>query len=213
MWYIYTLIFQSQAKYSTLQLKYHMYHVSCYCIYLLLCDQYKIHSPLITIMVLQNMNVNTLPNLMRYIIFCCSTTFVRSNKLHIQVTPNSKLYTDNTGRFPIHARSGNQYIMITYHCNANLILAGPFSSRKDTHRLLAYENIMQCLANNKLIVDLKILDNEASAEYKRAIKTKWNASYQLVLCNTLRSNAAERAIRTFKAHFFLHPCHCCSEFT
>ena len=58
---------------------------------------------------------------------------VRSNELHIQVTPISKLYTDDTGRFPIHARSGNQYIMIAYHCDTNLILAGPFSSRKDTH--------------------------------------------------------------------------------
>ena len=33
---------------------------------------------------------------------------VRSNKLFIQFTPISKLYTDETGRFPIHAHSGNQ---------------------------------------------------------------------------------------------------------
>ena len=31
-----------------------------------------------------------------------------SKELHIQVTPISKLYTDDTGRFPIHAHSGNQ---------------------------------------------------------------------------------------------------------
>ena len=37
---------------------------------------------------------------------------VCSNELHIHVTPISKLYTDDTGRFPIHARRGNQYIMI-----------------------------------------------------------------------------------------------------
>ena len=92
--------------------------------------------------------------------------------------------------------------MIAYHCDVNLILAEPFSSRKYTHRLLAYDNIMQRLTDNKLIVDLKILDNEASAAYKYAIKTKWNASYQLVPPNTHRSNTAERAIRTFKAHFF-----------
>ena len=60
--------------------------------------------------------------------------------------------------------------MIAYHYDANLILAEPFSSRKDTHRLLEYDNIMQRLSDNKLIVDLQILDNEASAEYKRAIK-------------------------------------------
>ena len=62
--------------------------------------------------------------------------------------------------------------MIAYHCEANLILAEPFASRKDTHRLLAYDKIMQRLTDNKLIVDLQILDNEASADYKRAIKKK-----------------------------------------
>ena len=52
--------------------------------------------------------------------------------------------------------------MIAYHCDANLILAEPFSSRKDAHRLLAYNKIMQRLTDNKLCVDLQILDNEAS---------------------------------------------------
>ena len=60
-----------------------------------------------------------------------------SNELFIQVTPISKLYTDDTGRFPIHARSGNQWIMIAFHCNANMILSAPFKSREDMHRLLA----------------------------------------------------------------------------
>ena len=92
---------------------------------------------------------------------------IRSNELHIQVTPISKLYIYDTGRFPVHARSGNQYIMIAYHCYANMILAKPFASRKDKHSLLAYDNIMQILLNNKLTVDLQILGNEASAEYKR----------------------------------------------
>ena len=126
---------------------------------------------------------------------------VCSNKLYLQVTPISKLYTDDTGRFLVHARSGNQYIIIAYHCNANLILAKPFTSRKYMHRLLAYDKTMQRLIDNKLIIDLQILDNEGSAEYKRAITKKWNANYQLVPPNTHWSNAAERAIRTFKAHF------------
>ena len=60
---------------------------------------------------------------------------------------------------------------------------------------------MQRLTVNKLIVDIQIIDNKASAEYKRAIKKKWNANYQLVPPNTHWSNTAERAIRTFKAHF------------
>ena len=91
--------------------------------------------------------------------------------------------------------------MIAYHCDTNLLLAEPFYSRKDTHRLLANDKIMQQLTNNKIIVYIQILDNEASEEYNRAIKTKWNAKYQLVPPHTHWSNAAERAIRTFKSHF------------
>ena len=60
---------------------------------------------------------------------------------------------------------------------------------------------MQRLRSNKLTVDLQIIDNEESAEYKRDIKTNWNANYQLVPPNTHRINAAERAIRTFKEQF------------
>ena len=124
-----------------------------------------------------------------------------SNELFIQVTPISKLYTDETGSFPIHACSGNQYIMITYHCDTNMILAQPFTSRKDKQRILAYEKLMQRIRDNKLTVDLKILDNEARSEYKRVIKRKWNANDQLVLLSTHQRNESERAIRTFKAQF------------
>ena len=60
---------------------------------------------------------------------------------------------------------------------------------------------MQILSYHKLTVDLKILDNEASTEYKRFVKKKWNTTYQLVSPNTHLSNTAEQAIHTFKAHF------------
>ena len=126
---------------------------------------------------------------------------LKPNKIFIQITPISKLYTDNTCRLPVYARCGHQYVMITYHCDANMILAVPFKTSKDTHRLKSYDKIMQRLRNYKFIVDLQILDNEASAEYKRVIKNKWNFNYQLVPHNTHRSNTAERSICTFKANF------------
>ena len=44
------------------------------------------------------------------------------NELNIRVIHKSKLYTDDTGRFPVKSRAGNQYIMIGYH-SSNLILA------------------------------------------------------------------------------------------
>ena len=91
--------------------------------------------------------------------------------------------------------------MIAYHCNANLILVLPFKSKKDTHCLLVYDKIIQILRDHKLTVDQQIIDNEASTDYKRVIKKKWNANYQIFTPNTHRHNAAERAICTFEAHF------------
>jgi hypothetical protein len=79
------------------------------------------------------------------------------------------LYTDDTGRFPIKARSGNQYIMIAYHADGNVILQQPFKTKSDAHRLAAYNIIMTRLAAKGLSVDLQIMDNEASAAFKQAI--------------------------------------------
>ena len=74
------------------------------------------------------------------------------NKLFLQVSPTIKTFTDNTGRFPILARSIHQYVMIAYPCNDNMILAVPFKTREDTHRLQAYNKIMQLLRNHNLHV-------------------------------------------------------------
>ena len=124
-----------------------------------------------------------------------------STELFIAVHHVSHLYTDDTGRFPVRSRSGNQYIMVAYHCDAKLILACPFTNHKDCHRLEAYAAIVKSLKRRGLHVDLQILDNETSAAYKKEIPETWGAKFQLVPPNMHRRNAVERAIRTFKAHF------------
>ena len=53
-----------------------------------------------------------------------------------------------------------------------------------------------------MLLDLQILYNEENYEYNRIIKSEWGVEYQLVPPHIHRRNAAERAIRTFKAHFF-----------
>ncbi len=65
----------------------------------------------------------------------------------------------------------------------------------------AYNAIMTCLAARGHSVDLQILDNEASVEYKKAITFKWNAKFQLALPDMHCQNRAEHAICTFKDHF------------
>jgi hypothetical protein len=108
---------------------------------------------------------------------------------------------NDTGRFLIKARSGNQYVMIAYHANGNLILQQAFKSRSNTHCIAAYNAIMTHLAARSLSVNLQILDNEASAAYKHAITFTWQAKIQLVPPDMHCQNRAERAIRMFKAHF------------
>ena len=98
------------------------------------------------------------------------------------------------GRFPVISRTGKQYIMVAYHCDANAIIAVPFKSRKDKYRMVAYNTIMQRLKDRNMLVHLQILDNDASKEYKTIIKDKWNIKYQLAPSHIHRQNAAERAI-------------------
>jgi hypothetical protein len=90
------------------------------------------------------------------------------------------LYTDDTGCFPIGAPSENQYIMIAFHANDNLILQQAFRSKSDLRQIAAYNAIMTRLAAGGLLVDLQILNNEARAAYKEAITFKWNAKFKVV---------------------------------
>ena len=121
--------------------------------------------------------------------------------VHIKVVSTSKLFTDDMGRFHIRAMSGNQYIMLAFHKQANVFLVQPFKTKADTHRIPAYNVIMNRLKKRNLGVDLQVLDNKASAAYINCIENEWHCSHQKVPPDMHRRNKAERAIRTFKAYF------------
>ena len=80
--------------------------------------------------------------------------------------------------------------MIVYNFNSNAIIAAPFKSRADKHRLLAYGTIMQRLKDRNMLVDLRILYNEAITEYKRIIKSEWGVVYQFAPPHIHRRNSA-----------------------
>jgi hypothetical protein len=124
-----------------------------------------------------------------------------TNELYITEFPLAKLYTNDTGRLPIQARSGNQYIMIAFHSQCNTIICAPYASRSDKHQLAAYGSIMRRLTNHGHNLDLQILNNKVSAEFKATIVDKWKVFYQLVPPNIQRCNATKYAIQTFKSHF------------
>ncbi len=109
----------------------------------------------------------------------------------IQVYLISKLYLDDTGQFPVCARSGNQYVMIAYHTVRNLILQQAFATKADKHCLSAFNVIMTCLTAQGLSVNLNIRDNKASADFKRVITETWWAKFQLVPPDMHCRNKAE----------------------
>ena len=96
---------------------------------------------------------------------------------------------------------GNKYLMVAYHFYSNAMLVAPFKTRKYKHKLEAYKSIMTCLRKNGMSVNLQILDNEASSKFKHLITEDLGIKYQLLPPDIHRRNAAERVIRTFKAHF------------
>ena len=82
-----------------------------------------------------------------------------------------------------------------------MILVEALESRHDRRCITAHNRIMQRLKLEGHSVDLQVLDNEASESYKFVITKKWGCKFQLVPLEVYRCNVAERAIRTFKAHF------------
>ena len=91
--------------------------------------------------------------------------------------------------------------MLALHCDSNVILIEPFQSRHDRHYIAVYSHIMTRPQERGHAVDLQVLDNEASAEYHHTITQTRKEKFQLLPPDVHLRNAAERAIRTFKAHF------------
>jgi hypothetical protein len=117
-------------------------------------------------------------------------------EVFLRVYSISKLYTDDTGWFPVRARSGNQYVIIVYHTDRNLILQQAFQKKADKHRIPAFNTIMARLAACGS-VDLNIRDNEASADFKRVITESWKTNFQLVLpdMHQKHSQADDKALQ------------------
>jgi len=84
--------------------------------------------------------------------------------------------------------------MHAYHDGANVILVQPFQSKKDHHRIPAYNTIMKRFQARGIPVNAQVLDNEASTAYIETITDVWKYTHQKVLPDMHRRNKAERAI-------------------
>ena len=130
-----------------------------------------------------------------------STERVRTHWVYqkaIEIT--GQIFSDQTGRFPVTSSRGNKYIMIVYDYDSNSILAEPLKSRSEHELVRAYTKLHTYLTDRGLRPVLQKLDNECPAGLKKYMHTQ-GVNYQLVPPHLHRTNAAEKAIGTWKDHF------------
>ena len=109
-------------------------------------------------------------------------------------------HMDATGRFPVPAIDGSQYIMILYSEYGNYIKPIAMANRTTASMVAVYEEALHFFEAKGLKPTFQRLDNEISAPYI-SLLTKHDIVLDLVPPGQHRRNKAERAIRTFKNHF------------
>ena len=81
-------------------------------------------------------------------------------------------YHDLTGRFPYCSSRGNEYLLIAYNYDGNLILAEPIKNRKAPIITKAWRIMNEKFEQAGMQPNTYILDNEAAAELKAAMMKK-----------------------------------------
>ena len=113
----------------------------------------------------------------------------------VTLPPKHTAYTDLTGRFPYRSSSGNEYIMVGYHFDGNVILGEAIKNRQAQTITAAWHKLNNEFSRAGMQPNTYVLDNEISSTLIEAM-TKENISYQLVPPHIHRANLAERAIQT-----------------
>ena len=110
------------------------------------------------------------------------------------------VFYDQIGQFPTRSQWGNKYIMVVVEIDSNAIPVKPINNCKYEELTQAYRAIMLRLQRAVMIPRKHILDNDVSESLKTIIQDEYKIQLELVPPGTHLRNAAEVAIRNFKAH-------------
>jgi hypothetical protein len=120
--------------------------------------------------------------------------------MSVQDLPNGRVYTDQTGSFPIVSAQGIKAVMVMYDHDSNAILIEGITSRGKTELLRAYQLLLARLHSAGVRPTIQRMDNEVSNVFKSFLQQQ-GIQLELTPAHVHRRNAAERAIRTWKNHF------------
>jgi hypothetical protein len=115
-------------------------------------------------------------------------------------TITGKVFTDQTGRFPITSNRGNAYLVTFYVYDANFIASVPIKNRTKEELLHAYQLTYKYLTSRGFKPQLHKMDNKTSKDVEDFIASQ-NTDLQYTPPDMHRTNSAECAIRTWKNHF------------
>ena len=80
------------------------------------------------------------------------------------------IYTNQTGKFPIRSKSGNNYIIVLCDYNANAILGIPILDRKSTTLQKAFLSLFYEIKQKSYAPTIIRLDNKALNSYLNLLK-------------------------------------------
>jgi hypothetical protein len=130
------------------------------------------------------------------------TVYTHENKKHVIVkfARTGRNYMDLAGRFPHQSARGANYIMIMYSHDTGYIHAETPASRTAADIVSCFKRGIEMFTTGKDKPDIERIDNECSKDFRMLCNTL-KISIELAPPGQHRTNAAERAIRTFKDHF------------
>ena len=108
-------------------------------------------------------------------------------------------YLDQTGCFPFISYKGNKYMMVVVELDSSAILVEAMKDRTSEELTRAYLNLFGRIKRAGATPKKCMMDNELSEDLKEV--TKKECKMELLPLGYHRQNAAELAIKTFKAHF------------
>ena len=102
-------------------------------------------------------------------------------ELYATITPLTGLIcTDQTGRFPVRSKSGNNYLFVMYDYDANAILGAAIPDRKTESLQSAFLKLFNTIKQKGYQPTLIRLDNEISHEHMHLLENKLHFKVQLV---------------------------------
>ncbi len=110
------------------------------------------------------------------------------------------MYSDQTGLFLQVSSLGNKYIMVIQDVDSNSLWAEALKYNTRGKLILGCARALEQMRKVGIVPKHQVLDNQASAAYKKAIGDS-DMMYELVPPDNHQCSMAEKAIQTFKDHF------------